>query len=415
MKTKLRQIAAYLGTCLRWLALAVLVGCLAGPCGAAFGLALEWATAAREAYPWLLFLLPVAGVAIVALYRAARQPEGGSTNAVFRAARDNARLPLSAAPLIFISTVVTHLFGGSSGREGAALQLGGAISGQVGRLFRLDDKDSRVMTMCGMAAGFSAIFGTPLTATVFTLEVVSVGTMYYGALLPCLVSSLVGVWIAGQMGVVPTVFVLADTVNLTLPSMAQVLALAVLVGGLSIVFCKTLHLAPRLYKRFVPNPYLRAAVGGALVLALTLLLGTTDYNGAGGSVIAAAVSGKAVPWAFVLKMLFTALTLGAGFKGGEIVPVFFTGATFGCVVAPLLGLPASFGAAVGMVALFCGCTNTPLTSILLAIELFGGKSIPLFALACAVSYLVSGYFSLYTEQHIMYSKLRAESIDRRAE
>lgn len=414
MKIKLRLAAAYLVPCLRWLVLAVLVGCIVGPCGAAFGLALNWAADTRAAHPWLLFLLPLAGAAIAALYHGAGQPNGGSTNAVFRAVRDNVLLPLSAAPLIFVSTVATHLFGGSSGREGAALQLGGAVSGQLGRALHLDEKDSRIMTMCGMAAAFSAIFGTPLTATVFTLEVVSVGNMYYAALLPCLTAALVGVWIAGLMGLSPTAFVLTEAAELTPLCLVQVAALSALVGGLSIVFCELLHAAPRLYKRFVPNPFLRAAVGGALVLGLTLLLGTTDYNGAGGAVIAAAVAGQAVPYAFVLKMLFTALTLGAGFKGGEIVPIFFTGATFGCVVGPLLGLPAPFGAAVGMAALFCGCTNTPLASTFLAIELFGGQSIPLFALACAVSYLVSGYFSLYTEQHIMYSKLRAEFVNRPA-
>lgn len=407
----LKGIGSYLKTCLKWLVLAALVGVVVGPCGAAFGLALSWANSTRAAQPWLLFLLPVGGLAIVAMYHLAGQPNGGSTNAVFRAVRENERMPLRTAPLIFLSTVTTHLLGGSSGREGAALQLGGSISGTIGKALKLDDSDCRMMTMCGMAAAFSAIFGTPLSATIFTLEVVSVGVMHYGALLPCLFSALIGVWIAGRMGVEPEAFPLSEAMALSPVTLLQVVLLAALVGGLSILFCELLHAAPRIYTRLLPNPYLRVAVGGALIAVLTVLLGTTDYNGAGAHVLHAAVmEGHAVPYAFLLKMLFTALTLGCGYKGGEIVPIFFTGATFGCVAAPLLGLPAPFGAALGMVALFCGATNCPLASVFLAAELFGGQSLPLFALGCAVAYMVSGYFGLYHEQHIIYSKLRWDAL-----
>ena len=185
-----------------------------------------------------------------------------------------------------------------------------------------------------------------------------------------------------------------------------------LLAALSIFFCELLHVTPKLYRKFFPNIYLRVAAGGVLIIALTKLLGTTDYNGAGAAVIEAAIDGEAVPYAFLLKMLFTALTLGAGFKGGEIVPIFFTGATFGCVAAPLLGLPPQLGAALGMVALFCGCTNSPLASICLAIEVFGGQCVSLFALACAVSYMLSSYFSLYREQHFLHSKLRIVGVQR---
>ena len=191
-----------------------------------------------------------------------------------------------------------------------------------------------------------------------------------------------------------------------------VLLLGLLLAALSIAFCEVIHAAPKLYKKLFPNAYLRVVVGGALIIALTTLLGTTDYNGAGANVIAAAIAGQAVPYAFLLKMLFTSITLGAGFKGGEIVPIFFTGATFGCAVAPLLGLAPGLGAALGMVALFCGCTNSPLASICLAIEVFGGQNIELFALACAVSYMMSSYFSLYREQHFLHSKLRVVGVQR---
>ena len=407
-QNKWKELGLYFSGCVKWLALAVLVGVLVGACGTAFGVGLHWATQTRTANPWLIWLLPLAGVGVVTMYRTAGQPGGGSVNAAFVAVRTKVVMPLVTAPLIFIATIVTHLFGGSAGREGAGLLLGGSLAGQLGKLLRLDDTDCRMMTMCGMAAVFSAIFGTPLAAVVFTLEVGSVGTMYYAALVPCLVAALTALGVAGLAGLEPTAFALTQTVAMSPASVAKVLVLATLAGGLSILFCELLHAAPRLYAKAFPNPYIRAAAGGALVAVLTFLLHTTDYNGAGEHVIHAAIAGQAVPWAFVLKMLFTALTLGAGLKGGEIVPLFFTGATFGCAIAPLLGLPAGFGAAIGLVALFCGATNAPLASVFLAAELFGGQCLPLFALACAVSYGFSGYFSLYSEQRFIFSKLRAE-------
>lgn len=410
----LDKFKLYANSFLKWLMLSVLVGLVVGPIGVLFGLGLTWANELRAAQPWLLWLLPIGGLAIVFLYRIAGQPNGGSTNSVFMAVRENRVMPFRTAPLIFVSTVATHLLGGSAGREGAALQLGGAISGTFGKLLLLDDRDCRVMTMCGMSAAFAAVFGTPLAATVFTMEVISVGVMYYVALVPCLISALVGVWAAELLGLAPTAFPLNVEITLGPLSMLRVGALGILLALLSMAFCMLLHNTPKLYAKFLPNQYLRIAVGGVLLIALTYLCGTTDYNGAGSQVIAAAMAGSALPWAFALKMLFTALTLGAGYKGGEIVPVFFTGATFGCVVAPLLGLPAPFGAALGMVGLFCGVTNCPMTSIFLAAELFGGQHLPLFALACAVSYMLSGYYGLYSEQKIVYSKFRAEFIDRKA-
>jgi len=408
VRTDLEKLGNYLFVCLKWLLLSVLVGIVVGLCGSAFGLALNLAANLREAHPWLLYLLPLGGLAIVGSYHLAHQPGGGSTNAVFVAVRDNVLMPLSAAPLIFAATTLTHLFGGSAGREGAALQLGGSLAGQLGKALHLDGQDCRVMTMCGMAAGFSALFGTPLAATVFALEVVSVGTMHYVALAPCLVAALLGVWIAGSFGIPPTAFSLSAAAEATPFNLVRVLVLGILLAALSVLFCRLLHSVPHWYARFFPNTFVRAAAGGLLVVILTLLVETRDYNGAGSSVIHAAVAGYALPWAFALKMLFTALTLGAGFKGGEIVPVFFTGAAFGCVVAPLLGLPAGLGAALGMVGLFCGVTNCPLTSLLLSAELFGGQCLPLFALVCAVSYSFSGYSGLYSEQKILYSKLRLE-------
>lgn len=412
-------------TFVRWLVFSAVIGLAAGGVSTAFYYAFVWVTGLRAAHPALLFLLPAGGAAIVLLYRVCRVERDRGTNLVLAAVRENAALPLRTAPLVFLSTILTHLLGGSSGREGAILQIGGSISSWIGRLMRLDDKDSRVITMCGMAAAFSALFGTPLTAAVFAMEVVSVGVMYYAAIVPCFLSSLIGLEVARYFGVPGTSFSLDGVPSLTPLTLAQSVGMGVLLAILSVCFCRLMHAVSHLYDRFLPNRLARAVAGGFLVIALTYAVwlwnpGTYDYNGAGEAVIRAAVGGQARPEAFLLKMLFTAVTLGAGFKGGEIVPVFFTGAAFGCTAAPLLNLHPSFGAGLGMVSLFCGVTNCPLSSLLLALELFaaGGtlpmSSLGLFAVCIAVSYMLSGYYGLYSEQKILYSKFRPEFINRKA-
>ena len=427
-KNRLSALVAEPASVLKWLIFSGLIGLIVGCVSAAFYHAFFWATSARTSHLWLIGLLPLGGICIVALYRLCGLEKDQGTNFVLVAVRENVPLRLRTAPLVFFSTILTHLVGGSSGREGAILQIGGSISSKVGQWMKLDDKDSRIITMCGMAAAFSALFGTPITAAMFAMEVVSVGVLYYAAIVPCAVSSIMGLWVAKLFHVPATAFPLTGIPDLSPVALLQVIVLGVLFALLSILFCRIMHTVPHLYQRFFPNSFLRAAVGGFLVIALTLLVWlwnpfTFDYNGAGESIIHAAVEGHARPEAFLLKMLFTALTLGAGFKGGEIVPVFFTGATFGCTVAPLLGLSPSFGAGLGMVCVFCGVTNCPITSLLMALELFGegssamftGQSMGLFAVCIAISYTLSGYYGLYKEQKIVYSKFRPEFINKKAD
>ncbi|WP_195279476.1 chloride channel protein [Clostridium sp. J1101437_171009_A5] len=427
-KNRLSALVAEPASVLKWLIFSGLIGLIVGCVSAAFYHAFFWATSARTTHLWLIGLLPLGGICIVALYRLCGLEKDQGTNFVLVAVRENVPLRLRTAPLVFFSTILTHLVGGSSGREGAILQIGGSISSKVGQWMKLDDKDSRIITMCGMAAAFSALFGTPITAAMFAMEVVSVGVLYYAAIVPCAISSIMGLWVAKLFHVPATAFPLTGIPDLSPVALLQVIVLGVLFALLSILFCRIMHTVPHLYQRFFPNSFLRAAVGGFLVIALTLLVWlwnpfTFDYNGAGESIIHAAVEGHARPEAFLLKMLFTALTLGAGFKGGEIVPVFFTGATFGCTVAPLLGLSPSFGAGLGMVCVFCGVTNCPITSLLMALELFGegssamftGQSMGLFAVCIAISYTLSGYYGLYKEQKIVYSKFRPEFINKKAD
>ena len=411
LRGQLHLLAAYAVALLKWLLFAAVTGGIIGAAGGVFHLALDRVTEFRIANGWPLFLLPAAGLLIVWLYHVTGMEDDKGTEYIIRSVREGMPLRLRTAPLIFVSTVLTHFCGGSAGREGAALQLGGSISNSVGRLLRLDDKDGRVITMCGMAAGFSALFGTPIAAAIMSMEIVSVGVMYYSAIVPCVLSALIAQYIASFIGAVPTAFAVAAVPELSALMMGKLILLGSLCGFVSVLFCKVMHFVPRLYDLVTKNPYLRVLIGSAAVIALTLVFGT-DYSGAGIDSIRQALEGYTRPEMFLLKMVFTALTLSAGFKGGEIVPSFFCGATFGCFYGALLGIPASFAAAVGIVAVFCGVTNCPLTSILLAYELYGGEGLPMYTLAIAVSYMLSGYSGLFHAQKIVYSKLRPEFVNR---
>ncbi len=403
------HMGPYAAALLKWIVVGGLVGGVGGVVGALFHLGVNYATSVRLAHPWVLYLLPLGGLVIAGLYRLCKL-EGKGTNAVIESVHFGSDVPVLLVPLIFVSTVITHLCGGSAGREGAALQIGGGIGYRTGRLLHLGEKDLPLATLCGMSGVFSALFGTPLTATVFALEVISVGVLYYAGLVPCITAAMTGYLISLLLGVPPTRFTVAMPA-LDAWTMLLVLVLAILCALVSILFCRGLHITEHLAARLVKNSYLRAAAGGVVIIALTLLLGTTDYNGAGMDVIQRALNGQANGWAWLLKLLFTAITIGCGFKGGEVVPSFFVGAAFGCWVGTLLGLSPAFAAAIGLVAVFCGAVNCPIASVVLSVEMFGAEGMLYFAMACAISYVLSGYCGLYSSQTILYSKLRAEFIN----
>lgn len=403
-----KGLGAYMLAFCRWLVLAVALGGACGVVGAGFHAAIDGVTWLRMGHTFLLWFLPVAGIVSLLLYKLCRVGLDVGTNLVIVSAAEGGEVPPLLAPLIFIGTLLSHLFGASVGREGAALQLGGSLGRAFGRLLRVDEQDRQVLTMCGMAACFAALFGTPLTAAIFVLEVLRVGSMRYNALLPCVASSYTAAYCAGLLGTQPMAFLLEGQPALGPVPALQVLGLGALCGLLGMAFCAALHGSGKLLARLLPNPYLRIAAGGLAVAVAAPLFNLYDYTGAGSHMIGAAVGGSAPPIAFLLKLLFTALCVGAGFRGGEIVPTLFIGSTFGCVVGPLLGLDPGFAAAVGLAALFCSVANCPLAAVSLAAELFAPGDLSLFVMAIAVAYVLSGYSSLYSSQRILFSKLRQE-------
>ena len=393
----------------KWLLISGIIGIVVGNIGALFGKGLDFVAKVRMEYPLIVFGLPLGGLLIAFLYRRAGKGDDQGTNSIIAAVRSEDEVSILTAPLIFIGTLITHLFGGSVGREGAALQMGGSIGSGIGKVFRLNETDMHVAVMCGMSACFAALFGTPIAATFFAMEVVSVGVMYYAALVPCVFSSLIAVEIAHYFGIKGESMVIASVPEFTAVNTGKILLISILCATLSICFCVMMHETGKLAKKWMQSPYIRIFVVGFVIVFINLIIGSQDYLGAGMEVIEHAVQyGQTKPEAFLLKMFLTALTLGVGFKGGEIVPSFFVGATFGCLMGQILGVSPSMCAAVGMIALFCGVTNSPITSLLLAFELFGIEGIYFVLIGVAVSYMLSGYYSLYHSQRIMYSKYDAQ-------
>ncbi|MBR0410166.1 MAG: chloride channel protein [Eubacterium sp.] len=396
---------------LRWMVLSVIIGLAVGAFSSVFAWCLQTVTAYRQANPWLLYLLPVGGLIIVALYRACGAVSDKGTNVLLHAVQENyCNVPALMAPLIFAATLITHLFGGSAGREGAALQMGGSLGNSIGRLFRQKKYNRKILVMSGMSAAFSAVFGTPLAAAVFPMEMVNIGIMQYSALVPCVFASIVANQFAVNMGINPEAFVVRNIPPVAPLTLLKILLLGLLCAWVSIFFCRALRTVGSLYALLLKNPYLKAVAGGLMIIGLTLLVGNNYYNGAGTGLIEMAIEGDVPAFSFLLKVLFTALTLGAGYKGGEIVPAFCTGATFGCVFGHLMGISPSLCAAAGMIAVFCGVTNCPVTSMLIGFELFGFAGVKYLLLAISISYLFSGYRGLYSDQVIMQSKYHVKYI-----
>ncbi|MEI6818935.1 MAG: voltage-gated chloride channel family protein [Verrucomicrobiota bacterium] len=394
----------------KWLAILALLAVAVGSASAFFLWALDAVTLVRFGKPWLLYLLPVAGLCVGLLYHLYGQSASGGNNLLIdEIHQPGAGVPRRMAPLILIGTLVTHLFGGSAGREGTALQMGGGIAATFGRIFKLDAAYVRILLMAGVAAGFGSIFGTPIAGAVFALEVLIVGRVQYDALVPCFFAAVLADWTCRAWGVGHTHYTVAVPAAGLLPSvwlMGKVVLAAVAFGLASSLFSTLSHRLGDAFKTYIPRVELRPVVGGILVIGLFLLAGTPDYLGLGvlsdrpdAITLPALFTSTEIPagaWAW--KLIFTVITLSAGFKGGEVTPLFFIGAALGNFLALALGAPVDLFAALGFVAIFAGATNTPLASTLLGIELFGAGNSLYLAAACIIAYRCSGSKGIYSAQ-----------------
>jgi H+/Cl- antiporter ClcA len=397
----------------KWAIIATPMAIITGSMVALFLWSLDRATATRWAHPWLLFLLPVAGLAIGAAYQwLGREVEAGNNLIIDNIHEPGGGIPTRMAPLILISTVITHLFGGSAGREGTAVQMGGSIAGTFARWLQWKHVSVRILLMTGIAAGFGAVFGTPLAGAVFAMEVLVVGQMRYDALIPCLIASIVADQTCRTWGIAHTnYFLQLDIPQLDWLLLMKVALASIAFGFASVLFAETTHTVGRIFKRYIRVPITRPFIGGLIVIALVYLCGSRDYLGLGVvanspdgvSIMSAFQPDGARTWSWAWKILFTAVTLGSGFKGGEVTPLFFVGATLGNVMGRVMHVPAeSFELfpALGFVAVFSGATNAPLACTLMGIELFGGGQVIYLATACFLAYLFSGHSGIYLAQRL---------------
>lgn len=402
-RERLKQIT-YL---LRWTALGGIAGVLAGTASATFLISLKWVTAEFADHSWLLFVLPLAGllVGLAYHYGGGRSVEGN--NLIIGEIHDpQAWVPRRMAPMVLLGTLASHLGGASVGREGTAIQMGGSLTDLASRLLRLKPPDRRIMLIAAIAGGFGSVFGVPLAGAVFALEVQAVGRVRYDALVPALTASVIGDMVVSGFGVHHMATPDLGTVSLSLELILKIALAGIAFGLASVAFTTSVERAKAVFEKRVGWAPLRPFIGGLCLIAMTLVAGSRMYNGLSLGLIELGLTGSEVPtWGFLIKIVFTAVALGAGFIGGEVTPLFVIGATLGATLAGLLGVPVPLLAAIGFIAVFAGAANTPLACTIMGVELFGSGALPYFAIACVFSYVFSSHRGLYRTQLVGSSKL----------
>jgi H+/Cl- antiporter ClcA len=413
------SIPSYL---LKWTLLVLPVSAVVGSLVALFLWLLNWAIHFRLANPWLLFFLPLAGIFIYVLYRfVGGNSEAGNNLIMDEIHQPGGGVPARMAPLVLLSTVITHLFGGSAGREGTAVQIGGSMAHFFAKIIKLPTEDVRIILMTGIAAGFGAVFGTPVTGAIFALEVLVLGSIRYDALLPCLMASVLADIVCSSWGtnhthyhinILPTPTVIFSFFHFDFKLLAIVIVAGILFGLTSILFSEVTHGIKKYSNRFIKIKWLIPALGGGIIIGLTYVLGTQDYLSLGVSnpdknavsILSSFHAGGATYFSWFWKILFTAVTLGTGFKGGEVTPLFFVGAALGNAIAMATGVPVDLMAGLGFIAVFAGATNTPIACTVMGMELFGAENAVYFAVACFTAYYFSGHSGIYNSQRIGVSK-----------
>ncbi len=389
----------------KWLFFSLLVGVLAGSASAFFLVALRWATDYRESNVWIIALLPIGGLIIGLTYHYfGKSVVKGNNQLLDEYYKPTNIIPLKMAPLVLFGTVITHLFGGSAGREGTAVQMGGAIADQFTALFKLDNQDRRILIIIGISAGFASVFGTPIAGAVFAVEVLVIGKMRYQAILPSFLAAIIANATCNWWNVGHVHYQIPFVPEMSLPNFGWSVLAGVLFGVAAMLFSQSTHFWTRIFKSAINYSPLRPFIGGAVIALAVYFIGSTKYIGLGIPVILEAFSEDLNSYDFLVKILLTSFTIGAGFKGGEVTPLFFVGATLGNALCWFIPLPTALLAGMGFVAVFSGATNTPLACIFMGVELFGAESAVFIAIACVVAYLFSGNTGIYTSQKVAQPK-----------
>lgn len=402
---------------IKWLFLCTMIGILGGAASALLLISLEWATNTREANLWLIALLPLGGLVIGLVYHYYGENVVKGNNQLLEEFNSPSKIiPFRMAPLVLFGTIATHLFGGSAGREGTAVQMGGAIADRFTYIFKLKSVDRRTLLVTGVSAGFAAVFGTPLAGAVFAMEVFVSGRIKYESILPSLLAALIADYTCHFLGVGHTSYSIPFVPDFTLVGMLWAILAGIIFGITAMIFSKSTHFWASLFKKAITYPPLRPVLGGIVLAIAVYAMGSTRYIGLGIPTIVEAFQNPVHSYDFGLKILFTSFTLGAGFKGGEVTPLFFIGATLGNSLAWFIPLPMALLAGMGFVAVFSGATNTPIACTLMGIELFGAPCGVFVAIACFTAYLFSGHTGIYSSQiiggpkHLLFGRDKGKSL-----
>jgi H+/Cl- antiporter ClcA len=402
----------FLSLLLKWVAGGAVIGSLIGTLTALLLSVNDALGKYREGHSWLIYFLPLGGIVIGYMYMNFGKSSGSDAakgnNLIIDALHGKAKVLSRMGPLVYLGTFITILLGGSTGREGAAIQMGGSVAEAINRLFKIKQLDSKILLMSGISAGFGAAFGTPITGTIMGMEMVAIGKLKYEAFISCLVASFVGHYVAEYVWKIKhEEFLIKDIPEISAVSFGKVIAVSILFGLVTVLYCQLRHGIQRVSENlFNKNHMARAFVGGIIIILLTFLVGNYDYNGRGLEMLEQSFKEEVPPFAFLAKLLFTAVTLGTGFVGGEAIPLFFIGATLGNSLSNFIDLPISFLAALGLIAAFCAGANTPITAMFLSIEMFNGKGMEYFFVACLISYIFSGHHGLWPAQTLHEPKSR---------
>lgn len=394
-----RELARYF---FLWLGLAALTGILSGSASAIFLVSLDWATRFREEHLWLIALLPLAGFGIgYVYYHYGANSSKGNNLLLEELYQSQNPIPLRMTPLVLFGTIFTHLFGGSAGREGTAVQMGASLADQLTKWFSLNSENRRLILICGVAGGFASVFGTPLAGAVFSMEWMLTRKFHWKSVFPAFWAAIVADWICEfGWGVGHTAYSIPEVPLHTLQNLVWVIPAGIAFGLSARLFAETGHLISELFKKAISYPPLRPVAGGVLVAAIVYFSGTTTYIGLGIPRIVEAFEVPLSWYDWLVKTGLTGLTLGSGFKGGEVTPLFFTGATLGNALSAVIPLPLALLAGMGFVGVFAGATNTPLACTVMGMEIFGVQAGVFLGIACLVAYLFSGRKSIYTSQKI---------------
>lgn len=397
-KLHIKESKLILTVFLRWFILATISGVIVGIVIALFLESLQYATATRKSNPWLLYLLPFGGAFVSYLYSELGKDSSKGNNLIIESINNGeGAIPFRMAPLVFFGTFITHLFGGSAGREGTGVQIGASISAKIGSILKLKGIDYTILIISGVSSGFGVVFGTPIAGIIFGLEVSTIGKMRYEAIIPCFVSSYIGNFIAGLFKVQHSHYHIGGYIP-GVDVFFKVILCSILFGLTSKLFAELTHSLKKFFSDIFPNSSLKSFVGGVIIIILVLILGSRIYLGLSLDLLSDAFSKQIPTGAFMIKLVLTSLTLAVGFQGGEVTPLFVIGATLGNLLAGFVGLPIEFLAGIGMIAVFCGATKTPIASFVMGVELFGSANMSYIFIACVVSYVFSGKSGIYTSQ-----------------